>query len=283
MDVSVCITAYNHEEYITQCLNSVLMQRGTITYEILLGEDNSSDGTRKICEVYARNHSDKIKLFLRDRKDVIQINGRPTGRFNLLNLLQDARGKYICVLDGDDFWIDPLKLQLQYNFLEANPHYSACFHQTLIVNITKGKYSFFTALNEDTDITTDELIESNIIATSSSIFRKQNLDIKPWFKSVPVLDWPLHLLNSTHGKIRYMNRAMSAYRIHEGSTWQSRTREFQLRELCRTYDLFIDSHDFTTDVMEKFKNAKHKIELELKGKPAAAAEKKSLFKRLLRK
>lgn len=124
--VSVKMTTYNHEKYIAQAIQSVLMQKTDFPFELLIGEDASTDGTREICLDFARRYPSMIRLFLRDGKNKIHLNGRPTGKANSLALSGCCRGKYCAVLEGDDFWIDVEKLQLQYNFLESNPQYQMC-------------------------------------------------------------------------------------------------------------------------------------------------------------
>ena len=119
--ISVCITTYNHEKFISQALDSVLMQKTDFDFEVLVGEDDSPDNTRDIVKKYARRYPDKLRLFLNDRKNVIYINGRPTGRWNFINNIRHAKGEYIALLDGDDCWTDPNKLQVQVDFLENNP------------------------------------------------------------------------------------------------------------------------------------------------------------------
>src|SRR5689334_382568 len=86
--VSAIVLTYQHAPYISQCLESILMQQTNFPFEIIVGEDESSDGTREICEKFAENYPDKIRLFLRSRKDVIYYNGSPTGRYNFLENLK---------------------------------------------------------------------------------------------------------------------------------------------------------------------------------------------------
>src|SRR5690606_24131225 len=105
----------------------------TFPFEIILGEDESNDGTREICKQYAAQYPDKIKLFLRSRKDVIYINGNPTGRFNFIENLKACSGKYIALCEGDDYWTDPLKLQKQVDFLENNSDFALCFHMVEVL------------------------------------------------------------------------------------------------------------------------------------------------------
>jgi len=111
MKVSICITTYNHEEYISQALDSVLAQATDFEFEILLGEDDSSDNTRTIVKKYQKMFPEKIRLYLNDRKNVIYINGMATGRWNFINNINHARGDYIALLEGDDYWVDNLKLK----------------------------------------------------------------------------------------------------------------------------------------------------------------------------
>jgi len=125
--VSICVQTYQHEEYIGQCLDSLLSQKTDFDFEIILGEDGSTDRTREICESFAQKYPDKIRLFKRDLKDKIFIRGRKTGRFNFLENLKAARGKYICLCDGDDYWIDNQKLEKQFHFLNENPEIELVF------------------------------------------------------------------------------------------------------------------------------------------------------------
>ena len=114
--VSVCVQTYQHVDYIEDCLEGILMQETSFSYEILLGEDASTDSTRNICIEYAERYPDKIRLFLHSRENNIEIGGQPTGRFNYLYNLYNANGKYIALCEGDDYWTDSLKLQKFLNF-----------------------------------------------------------------------------------------------------------------------------------------------------------------------
>jgi glycosyltransferase involved in cell wall biosynthesis len=132
--VSVCVQTYQHVNYIKECLDGILMQQTTFPFEILLGEDESKDGTREICIEYAQKYPDKIRLFLHHRENNIKINGISTGRFNFLYNLFCSRGKYIAVCEGDDYWTDPLKLQKQVNEMEANLNINICSHPSIKID-----------------------------------------------------------------------------------------------------------------------------------------------------
>lgn len=128
--VSVCVITYQHAPYIRDCLDGILMQETDFSFEILLGEDQSSDGTREICIEYAKKHPDKIRLFLHHRENNMMLNSFPDGKFNFLYNLGSIRGKYIALCEGDDFWTDKMKLQKQVDFLNGHPEYSMSSHET---------------------------------------------------------------------------------------------------------------------------------------------------------
>src|SRR5690606_32143685 len=154
----------------------------TFPFEIILGEDESSDGTREICIQYAAKHPDKIKLFLRSRKDVIYINGNPTGRYNFIENLKACTGKYIALCEGDDYWTDPLKLQKQVDFLEGNPEYVGCFHSTLIADETRlNEKKLWRTYTKKVFTIEDTISKLSLFHTSSFLFRKDVLMIPEWF------------------------------------------------------------------------------------------------------
>lgn len=221
--VSVCMLAYNHAPYIRQALDSVLAQQVDFPWEICLGEDDSADGTRDICREYAARHPDRIRLFLRRRADVIHVEGRPTGRFNLVATLQACRGRYIALLDGDDFWLSPHKLQRQVDYLEAHPAIAVCGHRVRCVDAVGNPHPDAMLPPPPAAVTTThDLLERNYLATPSVLFRAGLYGELPrWFKDVVAGDWVLHLLNSLHGDIGYLDEELAAYRLHQGGVWMS--------------------------------------------------------------
>jgi len=126
--VSVSVVTYQHKNFIKYCLDGIVMQKTNFPFEILLGEDASTDGTREICIEYAERYPNLIRLILHDRSNNILIDGKPTGRFNMLYNLFICRGKYIALCEGDDYWTDPYKLQKQFDILESDFSCSLCAH-----------------------------------------------------------------------------------------------------------------------------------------------------------
>lgn len=224
--VSVSIITFNHEQYIAQAIESVLMQKTSFDFEVLIGEDDSEDNTREIVKEYERRYPEKIRLFLNDRKNVIYIDGRATGRWNMINNLKHARGEYVALLEGDDYWTDPYKLQKQIDFLDSRQEYVICFHWTKWLDEEGGKIrdkmygpSFINYIKPY--YTIDDLLEhANFIPTNSVVFRNGLLNGFPeWFYKVPVGDFPLNVLNALHGKIGFLDEAMSVYRRHAGGVY----------------------------------------------------------------
>lgn len=212
--VSVFVPTFNQERYITQCLDSILTQKTNFTFEIILGEDDSSDRTRQISIEYAEKHQDKIRLFLRDRKDVIFINGNATGRFNVLASYRAVRGKYIALCDGDDYWTDPYKLQRQFDFLEKNQIASGCFTDSYMLRdehlekiIIKEKKEFYDTI--------DLIIREWFIMTCTLMIRKTVTEkIPEWFNTITNGDYALTLLSSLQGPLGFISSYTGVYRKH---------------------------------------------------------------------
>jgi glycosyltransferase involved in cell wall biosynthesis len=206
--VSVCMITYNHEEYIAQAIEGVMMQRTTFPIELVIGEDCSTDRTRKICLEYQEKYPDVIRLLLPEKNLGMQQNSIIT--------LRSCIGKYIALCEGDDYWIDPNKLQKQVDFLEANLDFSICFHPVMIWKEGEIIDDYITREVPDTTTILD-LAEGNYIHTPSVVFRK-NQRVFDEFKTInsPVGDFVLHMLNAKYGKIKKIRDVMGVYRYGVG-------------------------------------------------------------------
>ena len=247
--VSISVTTFNQKNYIKDCLDGILNQRTTFQFEIILGEDQSNDGTREVCQDYAKRYPEKIKLFLRSRKDVIYINGNVTGRYNFLENLKACTGKYIALCDGDDYWTDPLKLQKQVDFLEANEDFSICG------SLAKRIYENFQTQNdvegEAGVFDQKDLAQRNFIPTASALIKREHIvNLPSWFTDCPIGDWPLFLLCANHGKIKMFNEQMVVRRIHQGGVWGANINSNNsIKNVMRLYDMFSILKDkFSDDV-----------------------------------
>lgn len=132
VEVSVRIITYNQVDYIREAIEGALHQDTNFPYEILIGEDDSTDGTREICLEYAQKYPEVIRLFLRNESDKIYIGGRKTGRYNSIETEKACRGRYVSLLEGDDYWIDRRKLQMQRDHLVKDENCKMCAARALI-------------------------------------------------------------------------------------------------------------------------------------------------------
>lgn len=212
MKVSVWMSAYNHEKYISDCLESVLKQKTNFDFEIILGEDNSDDRTREIVKEYNIRYPGKFKLFLPEKNIGMMEMDAATWRL--------CTGEYTALLNGDDYWTDENKLQIQVDFLEDNPDAVMCFHKATVLNETNGT-SFETVYLEKTDTLAPEslLLGYNPVMTPTVMIRNI-ISVPDYYTELPYGDMPLYLLLSEKGKIKYIDKLMSVYRIHSGGQWQ---------------------------------------------------------------
>lgn len=216
--VSVCVLTYQHAPYIRECLDSILMQKTDFPFEIVLGEDGSTDGTGEICKEYAEKYPGIIRLLLNSRENVVYIKGRPTGRWNLVNTLKNARGKYIALLEGDDYWTDPLKLQKQVNILETHDDIIACHHWHVYKyeNGLKDKGTSKRGYCKKTITTARDIFANRVRIKFRTIMFRNIIDegfFPDWFMTVAFGDVPLSFLLGKYGNFYFIDEPMAVYRI----------------------------------------------------------------------
>lgn len=253
--LSCHVITYNQKNFIRECLDSVLMQQTNFRFEVVVGDDNSTDGTREILIEYANNFPDIIRLNLRDKRG----EGIP-GKDNFVSTFQLCRGKYISLCDGDDYWTDPNKLQKQIDFLEANDDYAICFHR--VNELEDGKAlslsNLISSVKEET-YTIEDLASGNFIHTASVVFRNGlRKKLPAWFIKSPAGDYPLHMLNARHGKIKYFPEPMAVYRFHGGSIWSSTSYITQIKKLIVVLNYLIEEFEGDKSVVDKLSRQKFK-------------------------
>ena len=218
MKVSVAMITYNHEEFIAKALDSVLMQETNFDYEIVVGEDCSTDNTRNILIGYQERYPDKFRLFLNEKN--------LGAHRNFVQVHQACQGKYIALLEGDDYWTSPQKLQKQADFLDIHPECAICFHNARIIHtppnvlpLISGNRDYCSP-NQKEFSTVEDLLEKDFIPTCSTMFRRGLFgDFPDWIYPLKMGDWPLHILNALHGNIGYINEVMGVYVINSGGVW----------------------------------------------------------------
>jgi len=202
MKVSVCIITYNHEQYIDACLQGAVSQQLNCDYEIVIGEDMSTDGTLEICRKYAAAYPDIIKLISGPVNVGMTKNG--------LRTFAACTGDYLAICEGDDFWIDPHKLQRQLDFMLANPEYSMIAENGLVIDSIKNTEYPFNNI-EERDLEIHHLLSKRQFPTASVLIRRSMLD-QSLFNYEFTADTFLWCFLARKGKIRYIPVMSSVYR-----------------------------------------------------------------------
>lgn len=218
--VSVCCITYNHALYIKQCLEGFLMQKTNFSFEIIINDDCSTDGTTKILKEYAERYSDVIKpIFHEENQYSKGVRGI------LVNFVfPKVQGKYVAICEGDDYWTDPYKLQKQVDFLENHLDYSMCFHNASILNETNEPHFPFIPV-KTADYTANEIYENWIVPTASIVFRKKVLESLSVEKELFSGDINLILTCASLGRVHAFKERMSVYRVQETGLTIARFKE----------------------------------------------------------
>ncbi|HYO16574.1 MAG TPA: glycosyltransferase [Thermoanaerobaculia bacterium] len=215
MKVSVSITTYNHERYIAEAIESVLMQRTSFDFELIVGEDRSRDRTREIVLDFERRYPEKVRAVLPEE------NLGGGGKRIFVETLRLCRGQYIAAMDGDDLWTSPEKLQIQADFLDAHPECSACYHD--VINLYEdGLEGPPTSRDSGAKpfATLDDVVERCFVPACSPMFRREVVaELPAWYFEMPWGDWPLYILAAERGPIGHIDALLGAYRVHRGGMW----------------------------------------------------------------
>jgi glycosyltransferase involved in cell wall biosynthesis len=212
MKVTVIVITYNHEHFIAQALDSVLTQETKFPFEVIVSEDCSTDATRDIIIDFKERYPSRIRLLLSERN----LNTNHV----LTRGIDAAQGDYIALLDGDDYWTSPHKLQKQVDFLDEHNECAICFHQAYNL-YSDGRtvlYSEDVNYRFDKDrFTLEDILCQNFLPTCSVVFRKGLFEEFPGsFYDTLAADWFLHVLNARYGNIGYINENWGVRRVHEG-------------------------------------------------------------------
>jgi glycosyltransferase involved in cell wall biosynthesis len=236
--VSICCTTYNHEQFIAQTVDSFLAQQTDFDFEIVIGDDCSTDGTSAILKLFKEKYPDIITI-ITPEKNV-------GAHQNMIDVVKMCRGKYIALCDGDDYWTNPHKLQKQVNFLEANPEYTICCHHTRVID-QDGNTLYVAPAPKPLIYTYFDLIAGRQAETKTATVVYRNLaEIhqlfkKPWYTSCHAADKFLKLFATyiTGGKIYVMPEIMSCYRNHVGGVWSMIRDDARMDMVISDFNLII--------------------------------------------
>ncbi|MCX7858348.1 MAG: glycosyltransferase [Deltaproteobacteria bacterium] len=245
--VSVHMITYNHEKYIAEAIEGVLKQKTTFPFELVIGEDFSTDSTRKICLEYQKRYPNIIKLLQREKN----IGMVP----NFVDTLKNCKGKYVAFCEGDDYWIDEYKLQKQVEFLENNAKYSGACTDVVVIDETGKEIKlerpeFLT----DTDITIEKLLNQPlgypwIVYTPTLIIRNRIFPFDLLLTYSQFADTPSVFLALLEGPIRFLKCKSSIYRKH--------SQGFTQTEHSQKQEALYKDHCSLLEDLEKLANSSH--------------------------
>lgn len=244
--VSIICNVYNHGPYIRDALEGFVKQKTNFNFEVLVHDDASTDDSPRIIQEYEKEYPELVKPILQTENQYSR-GGGITKRFQLPRV----KGKYIAVCEGDDYWTDPLKLQKQVDFLEANPDYSMCACSTVWLDMRTNKQVNLCKTAIDKDVSIQEIIleKSGRIFQYGTILTKAEVFLtRPeWTWSFGVGDTPLEMYAALCGKIRMLADTMAVYRNHAAGSWTSRMegKEFRIRSFNRMIEGFQAFNDAT--------------------------------------
>lgn len=209
--VSIYVATYNHEKYITQALDSILMQETQYSYEVFVGEDCSTDHTRQVLKKWEEKHPGIFTIFYREEN----MYNKPVD--NAMDLRMHCTGKYIIALEGDDFWTDPLKLEKQVSFLENHPEYYAVAHNCVVVGADGQPNGEQYPECKDEEYTLRHFASDIMPGQLATVLRRNYMRDTPEDEAfldfgVGAGDRNLYFLLRCRGKIYCMQEIMSAYR-----------------------------------------------------------------------
>ncbi len=218
--VDIVMPTYNHGKFVAEAIESVLAQQVNFKYRLIIGDDCSSDDTQAIVRSYAEKYPDRIETIL--SPEHFGIIHKDRVGVQVLNL---RKAKYVAMLEGDDYWTDPHKLQKQVAYLDSHPDCAICFHNVEVFYDDGSKQAWLYCPPDQKQISTlEDLIDRNFIATPSVMFRTSGLgEIPDWYCEFTIGDWLLHILNAQNGSVGYIDEVMAAYRIHSTGLWSKQS------------------------------------------------------------
>lgn len=236
-----CIT-YNHEKYIRKAIESFLMQKTSFEYEIIIGEDCSSDGTKGIIMEYVEKYPEKIRIITSDNNVGARENAR--------RIFHASNGKYIAVCEGDDYWIDPYKLQKQFDYMENNLECGLVFSNVKYLNDKTKKIKINKVLEEKKFYLEDVILNGGgFIPTCTIMYRKYLMNKPPrFYKEASIGDYPLQIICSLYGHVYCLRDFTAIYRVDVNNSWTNK----ELKNMNKSK--LISSKKKIIDVLDMFNN-----------------------------
>lgn len=245
--VSVFNWVYNHEKFVRESIESILMQETTFPVEIIIHDDASNDGTADIIREYEEQYP---RLF---RNVLHSENQHSQGRSLLKALFYNPKGDFIALTHGDDYWTDPNKLQIQADYLSHRSGCAGCFHRTRVVDGQGSviREDFFVADQESYDFRACLTTLSKQYATCSMMIRADAVrNPSSWLRRRPV-DMMLELQVARYGVIAYINKNMADYRLHDAGVWTRLSIRDQALEIIHRYQVLMEDDELQSEYREE--------------------------------
>lgn len=228
---------YNHAPFINDAIEGIMMQKVDFDIELIIGEDGSTDNTRSICEDFVGKYPGKINL--------LSYNGNMGMMKNFSRVLSNCSGKYIALCEGDDYWIDECKLQMQVEELEKNKNATISFTNIKVLNEAKNIFSPNWAIINNDSYKFQDILSFNCISTCTVVYKNIFINSLPKnFDSYPIGDLPLYLFLLLHGDAIYLNKVTSIYRQHSGGAYSSISSEKRFGIMAKMYYLLLEEPSF---------------------------------------
>ena len=249
--LSVVMLAYNHEKMIGQAIESVLQQKTDFPFELIIGEDCSTDNTREIILKYQKQHPQLIRLITSEENVGMTDNTQ--------RVLRMAGGRYVAICEGDDFWCDFNKLQKQIDVMEADPSITLCFHNVRFMygDGSRTKKQFVWRFRSRYYPVEDVICKGGKFYKVVSAVIRQDVFLDPpdWYLQATVGDWAVSLLAAMQGRIYYLNDVMAVYRSNVPESWSEmmyRNPEIYKEHLFQSMKIRKMANDTGDQKYEKF-------------------------------
>ncbi|MBQ7504404.1 MAG: glycosyltransferase family 2 protein [Ruminococcus sp.] len=216
----VCLT-YNHKNFIRHALEGFVNQKTDFPFEVIVHDDASTDGTSDIIREYEEKYPEIIKAVCQKENKFSQ-GISPTRTY----VFPKVRGEYLAICEGDDYWTDENKLQIQYDYMRTHPECALCVHQATMHDFFKNTDENFTKYTENREFSVDELIPlgGGAFATNSMVMKKcVYMDMPECFKAKGFSDYQVMINGALNGTVYYMARNMSVYNFGVAGSWTQRT------------------------------------------------------------
>lgn len=219
VEVSIICTVFNHEKYLRSCLDGLVSQKTTFPFEIIVHDDASTDGSADIIREYEKKYPEIMR-------PIYQTENQYKIYHKIIKplCLPVARGRFLAFCEGDDYWTDPLKLQKQYDFMNAHPDYALCACSTKWQDQITGETRAQGSVSTDMDVPLEDIIlepNGRIFVFVSYFVKREVYDTLPEW-DFPIGDYPVAVYSALLGKVHMLADSMCVYRWHAAGSWTER-------------------------------------------------------------